>query len=184
MCVARQQWPVAGQRWHFLWSQFFWVRCQAPAQQWSNNGVVFSLGSVLRARCHGNIFLLIITKYKLPGALSPGVKPSGREAEIQPERQKGEVVRSRNTYMKQLKTEFKWKINVKWSTIHSYHLCPWRHNGLVSRGRISRRGKMFLFSTTSGPVLGPTQPPFQWVPGALPQVVKTFANYNYFYIMP
>jgi hypothetical protein len=25
--------------------------------------------------------------------------------------------------MKQLKKEIKWKINVKWSTLHSYHSC-------------------------------------------------------------
>jgi hypothetical protein len=33
--------------------------------------------------------------YKIPRVLSPGVKQSGREAEIQPELQKGEVVKSR-----------------------------------------------------------------------------------------
>jgi hypothetical protein len=59
-----------------------------------NNGVVFSLGSVLRTRFRGNIVLLIIIKYKIPGALSPRVKLSRSEAEIQPELQKGEVVRS------------------------------------------------------------------------------------------
>jgi hypothetical protein len=31
---------------------------------------------------------------------------------------------------------------------------------------------MFLFSTTSRPVLGPTQPPIQCVPGALSPGVK------------
>jgi hypothetical protein len=31
----------------------------------------------------------------------------------------------------------------------------------------SRQGKIFLFSTQFTPVLGPTQPPIQWVPGAL-----------------
>jgi hypothetical protein len=30
----------------------------------------------------------------------------------------------------------------------------------------------FLFSTESRPALGPTQPPIQWVPSALPSVVK------------
>jgi hypothetical protein len=29
------------------------------------------------------------------------------------------------------------------------------------------RGKIFLFSTSSRPVLGPAQPPIQWVQGAL-----------------
>jgi hypothetical protein len=34
------------------------------------------------------------------------------------------------------------------------------------------RGKNFLFPTLFRPVLGPTQPPIQWVPGALPPAVK------------
>jgi hypothetical protein len=34
------------------------------------------------------------------------------------------------------------------------------------------RGKIFLFSTSSRPVLGPTQPPIQWVLGALSLGVK------------
>jgi hypothetical protein len=33
------------------------------------------------------------------------------------------------------------------------------------------RGKIFLFSITSGPDLGPTQP-IQWEPGVISQVVK------------
>jgi hypothetical protein len=60
----------------------------------SNNGVVFALESVLRARCHGNIFLLITIRYKIPGALSPGVKRSGCEAEIQPELRKVKLLRA------------------------------------------------------------------------------------------
>jgi hypothetical protein len=42
------------------------------------------------------------------------------------------------------------------------------------RGRSSSPGrvKIFLFSTASRPVLGPTQPPIQWVPGAVPPGVK------------
>jgi hypothetical protein len=31
---------------------------------------------------------------------------------------------------------------------------------------------MFLFGTTSRPTLGPTQPPIQWVPGALSPGIK------------
>jgi hypothetical protein len=42
------------------------------------------------------------------------------------------------------------------------------------RGRSSSpgRGKIFLLSTSSRPVLGPTQPPIQLVPGALSPGVK------------
>jgi hypothetical protein len=41
-------------------------------------------------------------------------------------------------------------------------------------GRISSPGRMknFLFSTSSRPALGLTQPPIQWVPGALSPGVK------------
>jgi hypothetical protein len=37
--------------------------------------------------------------------------------------QNGEVVKSRHAEMEQLETEIKWKINVRWSTLHSYHSC-------------------------------------------------------------
>jgi hypothetical protein len=40
--------------------------------------------------------------------------------------------------------------------------------GVPSLGRV----KNFLFSTSSRPVLGPTRPPIQWVPGALSPVIK------------
>jgi hypothetical protein len=36
----------------------------------------------------------------------------------------------------------------------------------------SRQGKDFLFSITSTPAVGPTQPPIQWVPGVLSLGVK------------
>jgi hypothetical protein len=155
--------------------------------------VVFSLGSVLRTRCRGITFLLIIIirhllldkggvflsvssedplardhlfliiiKYEMLGA-------SGSEAEIQPELHKGEVVKNRHAWINQLKTEIKWKINVKWGTLLSYHSCVRGVStgyGQDSRVWIPGRGKMFLFSTTSRPVLGHTPPPIQWVPGA------------------
>jgi hypothetical protein len=41
-------------------------------------------------------------------------------------------------------------------------------------GRVSNlgRGKIYLFSTSSRSALGPTQPPIQWVPGAISPGVK------------
>jgi hypothetical protein len=38
--------------------------------------------------------------------------------------------------------------------------------------RVPVKVKNFLFFTSSRPALGPTQPPIQWVPGALSQGVK------------
>jgi hypothetical protein len=64
--------------------------------------------------------------------------------------------------MKQLKTKIKWKINVKWSTLRSYHCCirgVSTGRGLDGQGSIPDKVNMFLFSRTSRPVLGPTQPP-------------------------
>jgi hypothetical protein len=46
-------------------------------------------------------------------------------------------------------------------------------NGLDDRGFESRQGLgIFLFTTASRPALGLTQPPIQWVPGALSLGVK------------
>jgi hypothetical protein len=44
--------------------------------------------------------------------------------------------------------------------------------GLDGRVSIPSRSKIFLFSTESRPALGTTHSLIQWVPGALPQVVK------------
>jgi hypothetical protein len=46
-------------------------------------------------------------------------------------------------------------------------------NGM-ERGRSSSpgRGKIFILSTSSRPVMGPTQPRIQWIPGALSPGVK------------
>jgi hypothetical protein len=45
-------------------------------------------------------------------------------------------------------------------------------NRLDSWGLIPGRSKIFLFSIVSRPATGPTQPPIQWVPGALFPRVK------------
>jgi hypothetical protein len=60
------------------------------------------------------------------------------------------------------------------SNFHSHRrYSDWLRAGRP-RGRSSSpgKGKTCLFSTSSRPVLGPTQPPIQWVPGALSQGVK------------
>jgi hypothetical protein len=44
--------------------------------------------------------------------------------------------------------------------------------GLGGWGSISSRGWTFLYSTTTRPALGPTQPPIQWLPGVLSPGVK------------
>jgi hypothetical protein len=48
--------------------------------------------------------------------------------------------------------------------------------GMDGRGSISSRGKIFLFSTLYRLALVPTQPPFQWVPGALSLEVKRLGH--------
>jgi hypothetical protein len=47
----------------------------------------------------------------------------------------------------------------------TYTVCIPTGYGLDGRGLITGKGKMFLFSTASRPVLRPTQLPIQWVPG-------------------
>jgi hypothetical protein len=42
-----------------------------------------------------------------------------------------------------------------------------RATQMSGRSSSPGKGKNFLFSTSSRPVLGPTQPPIQWIPGAL-----------------
>jgi hypothetical protein len=44
--------------------------------------------------------------------------------------------------------------------------------GPDARGSIPGRGKIFLFSTTSGPPMGPTQSPIQWAVGIIFPGVK------------
>jgi hypothetical protein len=44
--------------------------------------------------------------------------------------------------------------------------------GIDCRGSVPLRGKVFIFSTASRPVLGPTQPPILWAQAALSPGVK------------
>jgi hypothetical protein len=58
--------------------------------------------------------------------------------------------------------DFEWDSSVRIATGH----------GLGGRGYIPGRGKIFLFSTVSMPVLGPIQPPIQRLPGDFPLGAK------------
>jgi hypothetical protein len=59
-------------------------------------------------------------------------------------------------------------------------LCPWRLDGLLAGqpGSDSRQGQIFLFSTMFRPVLGPSQPPIQWLPVALSSGLKRSRRLN------
>jgi hypothetical protein len=53
---------------------------------------------------------------------------------------------------------------MKWSTLRYYHCCVRGVStgiGVDSWGWIPGKGKLFLFPTTSRPVLGPTQSPIE-----------------------
>jgi hypothetical protein len=55
---------------------------------------------------------------------------------------------------------------MRWSTLGSYYCCVrgvWTGIGVDSWGWIPGRDKMFSFSTKSRPVLGPSQPPIQYL---------------------
>jgi hypothetical protein len=53
------------------------------------------------------------------------------------------------------------------SLYKSYHVYE-----MDGRGSIPGKGKTFLFSTACRTVLGPTQPPIQWVSGATSLGIK------------
>jgi hypothetical protein len=65
--------------------------------------------------------------------------------------------------------------NWSWLFSKSTNVCKSRVSAvgvaIWLRGRSSSpgRGKILVLSTSSRPVLGSTQPPIQWVPGALPR---------------
>jgi hypothetical protein len=48
--------------------------------------------------------------------------------------------------------------------------------GLDGRGLIPSKCKIFIFSLASRQTVGRTQPPIQWVPGAIPLGVKQSAR--------
>jgi hypothetical protein len=60
------------------------------------------------------------------------------------------------------------------STVNSHDGSVGISTGYVLEGRGSElsMGEIFLFSTTSRPAMGPSQPSIQWLPGALSPRVK------------
>jgi hypothetical protein len=66
-----------------------------------------------------------------------------------------------------------WRYDITW-------YINWLRTGRP-RGRSSSpgRGKIFLLSTSTRPVLGPTQPPIEWVPGALSPGCKAAGSWSW-----
>jgi hypothetical protein len=56
--------------------------------------------------------------------------------------------------------------------MHNYSAVDIATGRLRGQSSSRGRGKIFLLSTSSRPVLGPTQPPIQWVPGGLSSGIK------------
>jgi hypothetical protein len=60
----------------------------------------------------------------------------------------------------------------------SWSSADWQRAGCL-RGRSLSPGNIFPFSMSSRPVLGPTQPPTQWVPGAISQRAKAAGAWSW-----
>jgi hypothetical protein len=103
----------------------------------------------------------------VPGSFSLGVKRPGCEADHSP--QSSAKVKNARSYASTPPIRLHGVVLDKAARIAQ---CYGAGIGLEDRGFESRQGLGILFTIASSPALGPTQPPIQWVPGALSLGVK------------
>jgi hypothetical protein len=71
-----------------------------------------------------------------------------------------------------LRENILWTITYMYVRIRDISVCIATGYGLDGRGSMSIRGKFFIYSTAFRPTLVSTQPPIQWVQGALSLGIK------------
>jgi hypothetical protein len=81
--------------------------------------------------------------------------------------------RTEDQFLEEVDLSFTVSENLHYVIIITFPYLDWLQSGRQrGRGSSPGRGEIFLLSTSSRPVLGPTHPPIQWVPGALYPEVK------------